>query len=156
MAGRTAETFWEWRHWYSCVASKDTSKSNSLDNFERRTTRDNQFSYSECRPVLHPRNSDGRVWRTYGMLTVEKPRRRVPLRLFFTVSQVIICDLTHHKAVLGCSVYRNRKSIFKKPQRSQFPWKRAATLFFPKAGANNFICLKLQSFHIFNFIFADI
>ena len=112
-------------------------------NFERRTTRDNQFPYSECRPVAHPRNSDGRVWRTYGMLTVEKPRRRVPLRLFFTVSQVIICDLTHHKAVLGCSVHRNGKSIFKKPQRSQFPWKRAATVFSPKEGANNFVCLKL-------------
>lgn len=85
------------------------------------------------------------------MLTVEKPRRRVPLRLFFTVSQVIICNLTHHKAVLGCSVHRNRKSIFKEPKIFQFPWKRAATVFFPKEGANNFICLKLQSFHFFLF-----
>lgn len=125
-------------------------------NFERRTTRDNQFSYSECRPVAHLRNSDGRVWRTYGMLTVEKPQRRVPLRLFFTVSQVIICDLTHHKAVLDCSVHRNGKSIFKKPQRSQFSWKRAATVFFPKEAASNFLCLKLQSFHVFVFILTDI
>jgi hypothetical protein len=85
----------------------------SSKNFERRTTRDNQFSYSERRPVAHLGNSDGQVWRTYGMLTVEKPGRRVPIPLFFTVSQVIICDLTHHKAVLGCSVHRNRKSIFK-------------------------------------------